>query len=56
MNRTLTNHKGKKIKAQIEGRSTSKVYLKAGGKDFVFDIKQLSKADQTYLNSLPVNR
>ena len=56
VNRTLTNHEGRKIEAQIRGRSKSKVYFHAGGKSFIFDINQLSKSDQTYLNTLPVNR
>ena len=54
--RTLTNQDGRKIKAQITGRSKSKVYFKSGGKDFSFDLEQLSAADQTYLKTLPANR
>ena len=54
--RTLTDRKGREIKAQIHGRSKSKIYFETGGKDFVFDVEQLSDADQTFLKTLPVNR
>ena len=56
LTRTLTNADGNKIEARITGRSKSKVYFTHKGKDHVYDIAQLSEADQSIVTALPINR
>ena len=56
LTRTLTNADGIKIKARITGRSKSKVYFTTQGKDHVYNIDQLSEADQRAVTALPINR
>ena len=54
--RTLTNTSGKRIKAQITGRSRSRVYFTSGGKGHTYDISQLSEADKGFVDRLSINR
>ena len=54
--RTLTNANGNEIEVRIMGRSKTQIFFTMNGTNHIYDIDQLSKADQTFIRALPINR
>jgi hypothetical protein len=54
--RTLTNANGQQIEVQITGRSKTQIHFRSRGKSHIYDISQVSEADQDFIGSLPVTK